>query len=180
MEKKVTKITHEQLLTILMSIEKPTFTHIVTETSVRMNKGKTKEGTKEENPYHNKVTKLKSGNYLIGIDYESRVNNNDTKEGGEGTFEVSENKVGTHISKCLLFNEKTNKHYLFHERFDEIKPKTEYLFEGNTIDEVLFDKWVSESSNYDNQPQERKVKVLSVTTTNIKEISLNGEKYEVE
>ena len=179
-QKDIKKITQQELISILVGIEKPTFTNIVTETIVRMNKGKTKEGNKEENPYHNKVTKLKKGNYLIGMEYEQRVNNNDTKEGGEGTFVVSENKVGTHIGKCVLFNEKLNKHYLFHERFDEIKPQTEYIFEGNTIDQMIFDKWVSESGNYENQPQDRKVKVMSVSISNIKEISLEGTKYIVE
>lgn len=180
MKNEVKKITHEELIIILMGIEKPTFTNIVTETIVKMNKGKTKEGNNEPNPYHNKVKKLKKCNYLIGMDYEQRVINNDTKENGESSFVVSENKVGTHIGKCLLFNENLNKHYLFHERFDEIKPQVEYIFEGNTIDQMIFDKWVSESSNYENQPQEKKVKVMSVTTTNIREISLEGTKYIVE
>lgn len=174
------KITQEELISILNTIEKPTFTHIVTETIVRMNKGKTKEGNKEENPYHNKIVKVKKGNFLIGSDYEKRVGENEKKEGGEGNFESQESKVGVHISKCVLFNEKLNKYYLSHERFDEVKPKTEFLFEGNTIDEVLFDKWVTESNNYENQPQERKVKWMSVSLSNIKEISLGGNKYIIE
>ena len=98
MKNEVKKITHEELITILMGIEKPTFTNIVTETMVKMNKGKTKEGNKEENPYHNKVKKLKKCNYLIGMDYEQRVINNDTKENGESSFVVSENKVGVYCS----------------------------------------------------------------------------------
>jgi len=104
--KETKRVTQEEIISILNTIEKPTFTHIVTETIVRMNKGKTKEGNNEPNPYHNKVTKVKSGNFFIGIDYENRVNNNDKKEGGEGNFETQENKVGEHISKCILFNEK--------------------------------------------------------------------------
>lgn len=178
--KETKRVTQEEIISILNTIEKPTFCNIVTETIVRMNKGKTKEGNNEPNPYHNKVTKRKSGNFFVGIDYEKRVNNNDTKEGGEGNFEVSENRVGEHISKCILYNEKLNKYYLFHERFDEVKPKTEYLYEGNTIDKMIFDKWVSESGNYENQPQDRKVKVMSVSISNIKEISLEGTKYIVE
>ncbi len=178
--KETKRVTKEEIISILNTIEKPTFTHIVTETIVRMNKGKTKEGNNEPNPYHNKVTKVKSGNFFIGIDYENRVNNNDKKEGGEGNFETQENKVGEHISKCILFNEKLNKYYLFHERFDEVKPKTEYKYEGNTIDQMIFDKWVSESGNYENQPQDRKVKVMSVSISNIKEISLEGTKYIIE
>jgi len=61
-----------------------------------------------------------------------------------------------------------------------VKPKTEYKYEGNTIDQMIFDKWVSESGNYENQPQDRKVKVMSVSISNIKEISLEGTKYIIE
>ena len=180
MEKKVTKITQQELINILNTIEKPTFTHIVSETIVKMNKEKTKDGNKEFNPYHNQVVKLRKGRFLIGSDYESRVNNNDIKEGGEGTFKSQESKVGVHISKCVLYNEKLDRYYLSHERFPEVKPTNEFIFEGNTIDKMIFDKCVSESGNYENQPQERKVEWTTLTISNIKEISLNGEKYEIE
>jgi hypothetical protein len=61
-----------------------------------------------------------------------------------------------------------------------VKPTSEFIFEGNTIDKMIFDKWIGESSNYENQPQERKVEWTTLTIDNIKEISLNGEKYEIE
>jgi len=180
MEKQVVKINQQELINILNTIEKPTFCNIVSETIVKMNKEKTKEGNKEFNPYHNKVVKLRKGNFLIGSDYEKRVNNNDLKEGGEGNFESQESKVGVHISKCVLYNERLNKHYLSHERFPEVKPTNEFIFEGNTIDKMIFDKWVSDSNNYENQPQEKKVVWTTLTIDNIREISLNGEKYVIE
>jgi hypothetical protein len=180
MEKQVKKISQVELITILNTIENPTFVNIVSETIVKMNKGKTKEGNKEENPYHNKVVKLRKGNFLIGSDYEGRVIGNDKKEGGEGTFKSQESRVGVHISKCVLFNEKLNRYYLSHERFPKVKPKNEFIFEGNTIDKVLFDKWVSESNNYENQPQEKKVQWTTLMINNIKEISLQGTKYLIE
>ena len=170
-------INQEELLSILNTIERPKFGYIVSETIVGMNEGKTKEGIKEFNPYHNQVTKVKKGNFLIGSDYEKRVINNDIKEGGEGTFKSQESKVGVHISKCVLFNEKLNKYYLSHEKFPEVKPKSEYFFEGNSIDKMIFDKWITDSNNYGNQPQERKVEWTTLTLSNIKEISLNGTKY---
>jgi len=180
MEKQVKKISQKELVEILNTIEKPTFTHIVSETIVKMNKEKTKEGNKEVNPYHNKVVKLKKGRFLIGSDYEKRVNNNDIKEGGEGNFKSQESKVGVHISKCVLYNEKFDKYYLSHERFPEVKPTSEFMFEGNTIDKMIFDKWIGESSNYENQPQEKKVEWTTLTISNIKEISLEGTKYIIE
>jgi hypothetical protein len=170
-------INQMELISILNTIENPTFTYIVSETIVKLNKEKTREGIKEFNPYHNQVVKLRKGRFLIGSEYEKRVITNDLKEGGEGTFKSQESKVGVHISKCVLFNEKLNKYYLSHERFPEVKPKSEYVFEGNTIDKMIFDKWISDSGNYENQPQERKVEWTTLTLSNIKEISLNGTKY---
>ena len=61
-----------------------------------------------------------------------------------------------------------------------MKPTNEFIFEGNTIDKMLFDKWVSDSNNYENQPQDKKVEWTTLTIDNIREISLNGEKYEIE
>lgn len=170
-------INQMELISILNTIENPTFTYIVSETIVKLNKEKTREGIKEFNPYHNQVVKLRKGRFLIGSEYEKRVITNDLKEGGEGTFKSQESKVGVHISKCVLFNEKLNKYYLSHERFPEVKPKSEFIFEGNTIDKMIFDKWISDSGNYENQPQERKVEWTTLTLSNIKEISLNGTKY---
>jgi hypothetical protein len=178
--KTTSNITKQELITLLSTIEKPTFVNIVSTTNVKMNKEKTKEGNKELNPYYNKVVKLRKGNFLIGSDYEKRVQNNDKKEGGEGNFQSKESSVGKHISKCVLFNENTNKYYLSHERFPQVKPQNEFIFEGNSIDKMIFDKWVSESKPYENQPQENKVEWVTLTIDNIKEISLEGTKYIIE
>ena len=173
-------INQRELITILNTIERPKFGYIVSETIVKLNKEKTREGIKEFNPYHNQVVKLRKGRFLIGSEYEKRVNGNDEKEGGEGTFKSQESKVGKHISKCVLFNDKLNKYYLSHERFPKVKPKNEYIFEGNTIDKMIFDKWISDSNNYENQPQVKKVEWTTLTIDNIKEISLEGTKYILE
>lgn len=164
------KVTTEELITILNSVENPTFVNIKSETEVRMRK--------TDNPYFKKVMKVRSGRYLIGSEYETRVNTNDKKEGGEGEFVGQTSKVGVHISKCVLYNEKLDTHYLSHEMFDEVKPKVEYIYEGNPIDKQLFEGFISQSSNYSNQPQERKVKWMTIKLDNIKEISLNGNVYQ--
>ena len=49
MKKTPIPITQTELINILNGIEKPTFTHIVSEPIVKMNKGKTKEGGNELN-----------------------------------------------------------------------------------------------------------------------------------
>lgn len=160
-------ITKQNLIILLAGITKPTFINMITITPVRMNK--------TGNPYHNEVFKAKNGNYLIGTDYESRVNNNLVKEGKADNFVVSENRVGQHVSKVLLYNEKTTKHYLQHERFDNSPIETTYLYKGNAIDKTLFERFMPTVNEYENQGLEKTVKILSVTVDNIKKITVNGE-----
>lgn len=164
-------IGKQELISILMEQEKGTFVNLVTETKVRMNK--------RNNPYFDKVIKRSKCNYLLGMDYQERVRKNESKEGMEPDFVTEECKVGEHISKCVLFNEKLNTHYIMVERFDEIKPQVEYTFEGNEIDKGLFEDFMVKYTESKKQEQERKVQVITFKVDNIKEISLNGVHYEI-
>jgi hypothetical protein len=165
-------ITQNELLEILNSVEKSTFVNLVTETKVRMNK--------TNNPYFDKVTKKSKSNFLIGNDYGIRVTTNEKKEGLEGTFEVEEMKGKKHVSKCVCVDTKTESiFYLMVERFDEIKPQIEYTFEGNSIEKTLFESYMVKVSESKKQVQEKKVMVLTYKISNIKEISINKEKYQV-
>jgi hypothetical protein len=170
MTKETINITKNELITLLSEIEKPTFTNVVMETMVRMNK--------TNNPYYNKVVKRSKCNYSLGVNYESRVNNNYGKEGIENTFETEKPSGKTHISKCLLVSDKDNSvHYVMLERFDEIKPINEFIFEGNEIDKQLFQDFMVKYTESVKQEQERKVSVITPKIENIKEISLNGMRY---
>jgi hypothetical protein len=170
-QKITTNINKTELLNLLLGIEKSTFGNLLTETKLRMNK--------TNNPYYDKVIKKSKCNYLLGNDYGTRVDTNLEKEGFEPNFVPMENKVGNHVSKCVLFNEKTQSHYLMVERFDEIKPQVEYVFEGNQIDKMLFNDFMVKTSNTTRQEQERVVKVLSFKLDSIKELSLGGQHYVV-
>jgi len=168
--KTTSNITQQELITLLSTIERPTFTNVVMETKVRMNK--------TNNPYYEKVIKRSKCNYSLGVNYESRVNNNEVKEGLEGNFETEKPSGKTHISKCLLVSDKDNSvHYVMLERFDEIKPTNEYIFEGNEIEKVLFESYMTKVYESQKQEQERKVMVITPKIENIKEISLNGTHY---
>jgi hypothetical protein len=168
----MTTITKNELIELLSSVEKSTFVNLVTETKVRMNK--------KDNPYFDRVTKKSVGNFLMGNDYEKRVVTNEIKEGLEGTFEVEEMKGKTHISKVVCVDTKTGeKHYLCVERFDEIKPKVEFSFEGNTIEKMMFESYLVKVSESQKQQQERKVKWLTYGLDSIREISFNKEKYQI-
>ena len=165
------KINRQELLLLLLSVEKSTFINLVTETKVRMNK--------TNNPYYDKVIKKSKCNYLIGNDYETRVRTNESKEGLTPDFISQVNKVGLHVSKCVLFNDKTQSHYLQVEKFDEIKPKIDFEFEGNQIDKMLFNDFMVKVSENSRQEQERIVKVLSFKLDSIRELSLNGDYYHI-
>jgi hypothetical protein len=137
---------------------------------VRMNK--------TNNPYYNKVVKRSKCNYSLGVNYENRVINNYTKEGIESTFETEKPSGKTHISKCLLVSDKDNSvHYVMLERFDEIKPTNEFIFEGNEIDKQLFQDYMVKYTESQKQEQDRKVMVITPKIENIKEMSINGTKY---
>lgn len=165
------QITKNELIALLIGIVNPTFINMMTVTKVRMRK--------TGNPYHDQVFKAKIGNYLIGTEYEKRVNNNLDREGKNTDFQASENKVGEHVSKVLLFNDKTQKYYLQHERFDNSAIETRYLYKGNIIEKKVFESFISESNNYENQGLDKTVKVMSVTVDNIKQITVNGQTYTI-
>jgi len=162
-------ISVKQLIEILLQVTTHQFINMVTVTPVRMNK--------RGNPYYGEVFKAKNGNYMIGTDYEKRVNVNLSKEGQDKDFVASKNNVGDHVSKVLLYNDKTKKFYLQYERFDNSKIETTYLYKGNTIEKSAFESFMPSTNNYSNQGLDRTVNVMSVTVNNIKKITVNGETY---
>lgn len=156
-----------------MNVEKSQFVSVVMERDVRMNK--------KNNPFFGQVKKITKGNYLTGNSYETRVQNNEEKEGMERQFKTERCSIGEHISKCVLYNEKLDTHYFQMERFPEIHPtSTEYIFEGSTIEEVLFKDFVQKESESRKQQQQRKVELISPKMETIKEITLNGTHYIIE
>jgi len=166
------EITKNELINVLNQVEKPTFVHIKMKTNVRMNK--------TGNPYWNQVSKITSGNYLIGTDYEQRVNNNSENEGMERSFVVETPKGKRHISKCVLIDTKTESvHYLMMERFDEIKSQVEYEMDGNPIEKELFQQYMTKVYESKKQGQERKVYPITPKLDNILEMSIDKMKYEV-
>lgn len=169
-EKTLKAITVSELIEVLTKLEKPTFANILTETTVRMNKTK--------NPYYGLITKYTSTNILLCTEYEKRVNNNLEKEEKETNFIAQSNKVGKHVGKCLLYNDKTEKFYLQYERFNEIKPKVSYTFNGQNIEKSIFEAFLPPIYESKTQEQlDKKVLILSVTLNNIKEITIDKVKY---
>ena len=155
-------VTTEQLLCILMVQEKGTFAFLHMETKPKMNK--------TNNPYFDRVTKVTKGNILLGVDYKTRVGN----ETENPDFKPEENKVGDKVTKCIRHNEKYNRFYLDYEWFNEVRPKSEYVFNGDPIEKEMFESFMSQYT-----PNKYGVNFQSVTVTNIKEIHMNGTIYTV-
>ena len=175
MNKEIRKITKEELITLLSEIKRPTFTNVVTETKVRMNK--------TNNPYYDKVTKKSGRNYFLGMSFKERVGRRYENEGLENTFVVEKPSGKHHVgtSNCLLLDDKTESiHYVMLELFDEVKPKEEFFLEGNNIDKQIFKNYMVKVTESKKQEQEKKVKVITPKLENIREISLGGTKYIIE
>ncbi len=166
----IVELTTNELTEILKGKEKGTWCYLITETKVRMNK--------TGNPYFNQVTKKSFLNVLLGNSYQNRV----IKEMGDSDFVPEENKVGHHVSKCVLFNENTGKYYLQYENFDYksipnypknlIPSEPEYNFNGDQIEKRLFESFMSKYT-----PNKYGVTFMSVTIDNIKECHLDGNRY---
>jgi hypothetical protein len=125
------------------------------------------------------VVKKSKGNYFIGGSYEDMVNTRMVKEGLQPTFESMECSVGQKVegSTCLQFNEKLNRHYLQYFIFPTSNIKSEFIFENNSIEKVMFEDYLVKKSESSRQPQDNKHTPQSFKIESIKEISLNGNHY---
>ena len=175
-EKQVVKVSITELVEILKQVEKSCFINVTMVTIPTMNK--------TGNPLFGMVKKVSNCNYLIGNGYEDRVNSNEKKEGLEGDFQSMKPSGKHHVSKCVLVDDKTESiHYLMVERFDEVKPKIEYLKNDepmNEVDRLILKDWLKKSTDTTRQEQEKIVSVITPKIENIKTLSLNGVVYEVE
>ena len=174
--KEVKNVSVQELVNILMTVNKPTFCFVKMETDFRMNK--------TNNPYFNRVKKETTNRYLLAFDYESRVNNNMVNEDIVPEF-VSQKPSGrTHVSKCVTVDDKTGlTYYVNLEYFKENKPNVNILLDGEIVTdvEVLTDinEFKVKSSFGTSQPQERKVLMLTPKIENITFISINGIRYTI-
>lgn len=174
--KEVKNVSVQELVNILMTVNKPTFCFVKMETDFRMNK--------TNNPYFNRVKKETTNRYLLAFDYQNRVNVNMEKEDIVPEF-VSQKPSGrTHVSKCVTVDDKTGlTYYVNLEYFKENKPNVNILLDGEIVTdvEVLTDinEFKVKSSFGTSQPQERKVLMLTPKIENITFISINGIRYTI-
>lgn len=159
----VIELTTDELLPILMTVKRGTFSYFEIHTIPSMNK--------RGNPYYNQVTKITKGNILVGGDYQTRVRNNT----GDVDFVPERNNVGSKVDdSCVQHNENLDRYYLQYEWFEKVLPKSYYEFNGNPIEKQVIQDYMRKRSF-----NKYGVNVQSVKVENIKEIHLDHTHYKV-
>ena len=134
------------------------------------------------NPYYRQIMKLTKRNYKVVKDYHQRIINQLVKEGKDpNNFELKPLSGKKHLTDCILTDLGTeSKKYVMVEYFDEIKGKSEYFHNNDSIGEELFKKWIVYYENKSNhQGLDRNVHPITLDLENILEVSMNGVLYKV-
>jgi len=136
------------------------------------------------NPYYGGIYKISHKTYRPVLDYKSRVDNNRKKEDVQGVFTPQNITLfgKEKVSGCIYKDTETGeKRYIMVEWFDEVNhKKNTYEFQGQPIEKVLFEKWVSDSEKkHHSQGVENDVLVLTIDLNNILEVSIDGKVHQV-
>ena len=176
-------ISYEKLVDLIKTEidakQTPTLINLTTQVEAKMVKTSKVDGS--INPYWAEgITKESTKTLLPVFNYTARVEKNMSKEGVEGNHELGVLSGKKHIGKCLLTNLDETKHYIMLEQFESKPSASIYRHNGIEIPKSAVEKWITTSSNaYGSQGQERKVQVITPTLSNIKRITLGGNRYEV-
>ena len=176
-------ISYEKLVELIKTEidakQTPTLINLTTQVEAKMVKTSKVDGS--INPYWAEgITKESTKTLLPVFNYTARVEKNMSKEGVEGNHELGVLSGKKHIGKCLLTNLDETKHYIMLEQFESKPSVSIYRHNGIEIPKSAVEKWVTKPTNaYGSQGQERKVQVITPTLSNIKRITLGGNRYEV-
>ena len=176
-------ISYEKLVDLIKTEidakQTPTLINLTTQVEAKMVKTSKVDGS--INPYWAEgITKESTKTLLPVFNYTARVEKNMSKEGVEGNHELGVLSGKKHIGKCLLTNLDETKHYIMLEQFESKPSASIYRHNGIEIPKSAVEKWITKPSNaYGSQGQERKVQVITPTLSNIKRITLAGNRYEV-
>ena len=151
------KINKNQFIQLVSNINSEKSIIVKSKTIVKMNK--------RNNPYYDKIVKKNVGVFNIGFDYGEKM----CKYNPE--FVVGENKVGNHINKSILFNDNTQKHYLFCEPVNTIQTKFE--LNGEAVNRELFEKFLPKRN-------ENPVKINSFCIDNVESVEIDGNEFHLE
>ena len=176
-------ISYEKLVDLIKTEidakQTPTLINLTTIVEAKMVKTSKVDGS--INPYWAEgITKESTKTLLPVFNYTARVEKNMSNEGLSGSHELGVLSGKKHIGKCLLANLDETKHYIMVEQFESKPSASIYRHNGIEIPKSAVEKWITKPSNaYGSQGQERKVQVITPTLSNIKRITLGGNRYEI-
>lgn len=190
MTKTILNVTETELVTILSEVNNPQFVGGIFNVPEDMNKYLdywtiTEEGKRKKNPnptlnpyFESGIRKISKKYKLVtGFDYEKSVTDRLKREGKEGNFESKENWFEV-VSKGLVVNKNNpNKFYFRYQYLDDSTTETTSYFEGNPIDKQLYQSYLKEKGNYENQGLDNPLRFQVVGVENIVELSLGGVRY---
>ena len=193
-EKTLVLINTTELKSILLDFKGVTMSSMISLTPLEMKKfdeywlvdenGKKKKNPNMvENPYFDKIfTYSERYKIVIGFDdYEDLVNKRRKNEGLPTDFVQQENWFERVENSRVLVTDKStkSKFYLRYQYQKDSITNMEYRFEGNSIDKKLFESYMKEKTNYENQGGENTLNFQVCNLENILELTFNGTTYKV-
>jgi hypothetical protein len=162
------KIAVAKLSEVLKRIRGATAVSLVVETSPELIKPKS-------NPLFGRLTKLSYLNGMIGFNYESSVNRQQGREGGDMDFEAMPRKWGTRIAGSP-FVEYKGKLYL--ETKVQKVYGTKYILDGKEVTKDEIKKWLRPKPEEGaRQGVENPVVLRDFSLESIREIRVDGEVF---
>ena len=132
---------------------------------------------KTGNPFVGNVVKVSQVNAIINHNYENSVNNQQRREGGEGTFEAEKRTWGTRIPGTPLVEHKGQ--YYLSCKVNGARRRFERL-DGTPVADTEIAPFLQErADNSERQGVESEVIVADYKLSAIKHISINGEQFAI-
>lgn len=174
-------ITHAELIAKVMAREKKGGAFVTLQTVTDPKMVKKHRETKAANPYlgANKITVI---NGIFGTNYESCVNRQQTREGGEGDFEAGQRVWGEHFQDSKTVIHHKGKFYLALRPNPTVLPKVEYVLDGKRIAAELLKDYLPakrDEETAEKQGVERIVRCTDYCIDNIQQITMDGETFTV-
>lgn len=189
-----TPIFETELTNLLKGIDNPTMVSMLIRVPVNMNQYLdywiiNEEGKKKKNPnptpnpyYEQGIHSVRRMYQIItGFDYEDSVNGRKEREGKTPDFKSEKPVWFKFLSKGLVTDQKTeSKFYFRYQYLNTSILENHYEFNGNEIEKQMFESFMVKVSNdYDKQGLDNTLNFQVVSVSNILEISINKQKYEV-
>lgn len=173
-QKQPKKITLVELQVLLAQVRTSTFATITTVTEPKMNK--------KGNPFYGRTKKRATSNVTLNFNYANSVNNQRNKEADldkePEIFVPHARKWGERIDGTCLVQHKGE---VYAEMKFNGKPSNiEYFVDGQLTEKKELALWLTEpKSNAEHQGVEKEIILRDVKLSNIAEIKLKGEQYEI-